>query len=308
MTVRVRGLIAASFIAALTACTTTQPVNVAHISASASPVSSLQNLSRIAIAQNFKLTNQSLATPVNADQAGIAPVDPILKRHERDLHQNRREEFGAAHASSLDTSPAARISASIDLPAGWTTADGEIMFHPASGMRCPASINLEELSRNYVLRKVINFDTKERDVGCNYQSGDGVAITLFASFWPDMTLDQSVAGSVAGMMARFEVGEELTVMTAALTADATAEPGDASIIEGMEKPIAGGFDIGDRNGVRYKTSLWLVKTEGWHVKARATYPLEDQTSEIIAAILFTSTHFDVRKKNLAEPIISGAEV
>ncbi|MEL7486333.1 MAG: hypothetical protein AAGJ87_03835, partial [Pseudomonadota bacterium] len=60
--------------------------------------------------------------------------------------------------------------------------------------------------------------------------------------------------------------------------------------------------------VPFRTSLWLVKTEGWHVKARASYPNDDQASEIVASIVFAFAHVQVRAKNLKNPISRGADV
>jgi hypothetical protein len=76
----------------------------------------------------------------------------------------------------------------------------------------------------------------------------------------------------------------------------------------LEAPQAAAFDIGEMNGVPYKTSLWIVKTHGWHIKARATYPQQDVTAEFVASVMFAFEHAFVYQKNESEPFIPGGEV
>jgi len=303
----VKKLLTTSILIAAAACASA-PVQHARVaSAPTHLVSSFQNLSRIEITQNLILTQSSLAPAAITQTAGAGRVDPLLKRHEMDVHHTRRSKITSNRTLSERVGEPVLSKVSTTLPDGWASAD-ETVYHLASGMRCPDSVNFPQEARDYALKEVTNFDAKSQNAGCHYQSEDGVAITLYASYWPDMSLDDSVAGSVASILVRFDAGEELSVMTVTMEAGEDADPQTKTLFDGMEEPVAGGFDIGEVNGVRYKTSLWLVKTEGWHVKARATYPMDDETSELIAAILFASSHIDIRKKNLETPMVAAAEI
>ncbi len=79
----------------------------------------------------------------------------------------------------------------------------------------------------------------------------------------------------------------------------------------FEEPVAIGYEVApgadNPTDPTLKSSMWLVKTGGWHVKARATHLMEDKMTEIFAAVMFVTAHLEVRTKNEAAPI-GGVEI
>ncbi len=77
--------------------------------------------------------------------------------------------------------------------------------------------------------------------------------------------------------------------------------------------LAAAYITEPQDGVTFKTALWLNKTGGWHVKARATFPVvmqgeEPQLSvvEMMSATIHTSTVVAVDKHvNQAQTISYG---
>ncbi len=134
-----------------------------------------------------------------------------------------------------------------------------------------------------------------------------VSIVVFASFWPDVTLEEHSSAAAASIFQRYTVNEQLPVPVVML-GPAEGDDTNPELYSNIEQTLAGGFAVGDIDGVSYKTSFWLAKTHNWHIKLHATYPQEDITSEIIAAVYFSASHLAVRAKNLAEPTAPGVDV
>ena len=190
---------------------------------------------------------------------------------------------------------------------GWVI-DNNRLRHEESGLLCPSALALGEDGRNFALQRVIEFDDQSRDVACHYQASDnGDAITAYASYWPDIELEEHAVGVMQGIYQNYTVSGQTELPVVELKAD-EADSAVAALVNGMEEPIAGGFEIGQVNGADYRTSVWLVKTHGWHVKLRATYASADEAAEFLSAIHFMASHLAVRAKNMAEPIAPGAEV
>jgi hypothetical protein len=190
---------------------------------------------------------------------------------------------------------------------GWVI-DGDRLRHIESGLLCPSGLALGEEGRNYALQRVVEFDDAGRDVACHFQASDnGDAITAYASYWPDVELEEHAVGVVQGIYQNYTVSGTVQLPVVELKAE-EQDSDFGRLINGMEEPIAGGFEISQMNGVNYRTSVWLVKTHGWHVKLRATYASADDASEFLSAVHFMASHLAVRAKNMAEPIAPGAEV
>ena len=304
---RIKTATIAFAISSLAACATTQQSTIAVSEQPSHLLPSYENLSRIEIANRFNFEDQALPAPLR-EEGKIVTASAPVERQETSLHQPRRAKSILNERTRRDHLGLQVSETQAELPEGWSKLDTNMIRHDFSGMRCPVTVNFPNDPKSYTLTAIENFDEQGRDAGCNYQSQDNVAITLFVSYWPDVSLEDNAAGSLAGMYARFEMNEELTVMTVEMEPESNADDETRALFEGLEAPIAGGFGIGDVNGVPFKTSLWIVKSEGWHIKARATYPKNDQTSELVAAIMFAATHFDVRKKALEEPLSVAAEI
>lgn len=190
---------------------------------------------------------------------------------------------------------------------GWSI-DGDRLRHVESGLLCPSSIKVGEDGRPFALERVVEFNDKGRDIACHYSAQDnGDGIIAYASYWPEISLDEHTAAAVDGILQNYQVTQAVELPIVMLKSEEDA--GDlADLINGMEETLAGGFEIGEKNGIPYRTSLWLVKTHGWHVKLRATYPSADEPTELLSAIHFMASHLAVRAKNMAEPIVPGVEI
>lgn len=288
-----RGFAALALISAAGCMATTAPPDpVVHTSVIETPTV----LSRMAIAQDYDFhPAPALAAHDGADPSFALP-------HETPSLAFENMFFPARIGDVVDT-PSQFLRADASLPEGWTWSAQQTALHVKSGLDCPLSLELPEESRRFTLTELMVVDSHGLDVGCNYSTGQGAALTLYASFWPEMSLEDSIGGAVEAILQRFPVKGAMPVQMATL-ADETGNPA----IDGLEESKATSFDIGDVAGTPYKTSLWLVKTHGWHVKARATYPQADATSELVAAIMHAISHVKVRSKNLTDPTPTGAEV
>lgn len=191
------------------------------------------------------------------------------------------------------------------LPAGWRRVETRLI-HIESGLECPLEFDFSagnEKRGALTLIDVTIYDEANRDVSCNYSSGGAAVITMYASYYPDTTVEDHAAAAVAAMRQTFMLKGVLRVVTVEIeNKDAGTSTAD------LEAPIAGAFDIGDVNGEPYKTSLWIAKTRGWHVKARATYAQADATSELVAAVMFAANYLNVDMKNRSDPTAKGPEV
>lgn len=194
--------------------------------------------------------------------------------------------------------------AAAEAPDGWRR-DGAKLIHRESGLECPASFTLkgEEKDRVLALAGVTAYDSRNLDVSCNYGIDGDAAVTVYASYYPDMSLNEHAAGAVAAIRQNFDIAGELPVAVIEIE-----RKSDAATAETLPTALSGGFDIGEINGVPYKTAIWLAKTHGWHVKARATYAQSDFTAEIAAAVLFGVNYLNVDMKNRSDPTGAGREV
>jgi len=282
---------------AATGCATSGPAPASplHASAPAMPTS----LSRQQLARSF---HRQTAQPVSV-KPGADPSFALV--HE--TAELRPDETSGAHAQERRSSKiplGLALKASSDLPEGWVFVNENMLRNEKSGLECPLMLDLDDENRRFLLQSVMQFDDKGLDVGCALESNDGGAgLTLYASFWPEMSLEESASGAVAAIAQRFTIKSQLSVPVIVIDGD-KSDP----LFADLEEPAAAGFDVGEINGAPYKTSVWVVKTQGWHVKARATYPQGDETSEVVAAISFAFSHLNVRAKNLAHPVTAGGEV
>lgn len=193
--------------------------------------------------------------------------------------------------------------ADIAAPAGWTK-EGDKLIHRESGLECPVSFDLanETSSRMLELTGLTAYDRRGLDVSCNYMIDGEASVTLYASFYPDLSLEEHAAGAAAAIRQNF------TILGALPVAVVEVESKNAAPGAKLPAAVSGAFDVGEVNGVPYKTAIWLAKTHGWHVKARATYAQSDFTTEIVAAVIFGVNYVNVDMKNRDDPTTSGPEV
>lgn len=188
-------------------------------------------------------------------------------------------------------------------PAGWKR-ERQLLVHEESGLACVLDLDLGEgkASRTMILADIVQYDQRGRDVSCNYVMDGMTAISLYASFYPDISAEDHAKSAVAAMAQNFTIKKALPVTVAEVS-----RKDDSGKEVMLPSPIAGGFDVGEINGVPCKTAIWLAKTHGWHVKARATYAQSDITAETIAALLFAVNYSRIDIKNEADPTVGGAE-
>ncbi|WP_375205915.1 hypothetical protein [Hyphococcus sp.] len=263
--------------------------------------------SRIEIAQNLTIRSASLdqnPTVLSASSNNDASMDAHERAVQRETTDSDRLRNKALSTGGHSYYVPAQNSFDQD---GWAV-EGARLRHVESGLLCPSGLALGDEGRTFGLERVTEFSDDGRDVGCQYRAADnGDLIVAYASYWPDVELEAHAAAAAQSIMTNYAVESQVTLPVVDLQAE-DADADMAALINGIEEPLAGGFEIGAVNGVPYRTSLWIVKTHGWHVKLRATYASADQSSELLSAIHFMASHLSVRAKNLAEPITAGAEV
>lgn len=189
-------------------------------------------------------------------------------------------------------------------PAGWRRQDNRLV-HVESGLECPLEFdfNADKKSGVLSLKDVTVYDQANRDVSCNYANGGAAAVTVYASFYPDISVEDHAAAAVASMRQSFPLKGVLPVISVEIEdKDAGASTAD------LEAPIAGAFDIGEINGAPYKTAIWIAKTHGWHVKTRATYAQADATTELVAAVIFAANYLNIDMKAKNSPTAKSADV
>lgn len=268
---------------------------------------SLSNLSRIQIVENTTITQSMLP-----EMAGAALPISEAQSESQSAHEEAAtiRQDNAPRINNLSQGNAAQVifkraqNTALD---GWA-AIATTMVHLESGLACPLSIDVASENRQYLLDEIIQFDAAGRDVACNFQApGVSMKFTIFATYWPDVTQDQHLVSAVAAIYQGYTVTQEMPVSVVSLE----PEDGDeaaAQLFEDLEEPSAGGFLISDADGVAAKTAIWLVKTNDWHVKVRATYATDDVMTEVVSAIYFAMSHLSVKAKNLEEPVAPGVDV
>ncbi|MCK5745414.1 MAG: hypothetical protein KAH44_04330, partial [Oricola sp.] len=200
------------------------------------------------------------------------------------------------------------------LPGGWRQVDGALLHGP-SGMRCPVVINMG-LTRpdgsvedvRTALMNIRLYDQAGMDTSCDYvDANTDVHVSLYASHWPDLPVEDHFAAALKLIVDRFPVKEEapLLVATPAMEGKGYAlstEPGET---------LAAGFITEPIDGATYKTALWLDETGGWHVKARATFPVvvkdgeaELSVVEMVTATMHAATMRDVEAQAGAAQTVS----
>ncbi|MDZ7627660.1 MAG: hypothetical protein U5J99_04525 [Parvularculaceae bacterium] len=253
-----------------------------------------------------------IATPVAtgllvaASAAIPAAAPPSIATHELKATALITGKLFLARGRML-TSPAFETPRSLvtqEIPAGWRLNNSRLV-HSESGMECPLEFNFERSGAGGVLSltDVSAYDQQNQDVSCNYTNGGAAVVTMYASFFPKISVEDHAAAAVAAMRQSFTLKSMLPVISVEIE-----DKDEGQSTADLEPPIAGAFDIGEVNGVPYKTAIWIAKTQGWHVKARATYAQADATTELVAAVIFAANYLNVDMKNKAKPTANGPDV
>lgn len=209
-------------------------------------------------------------------RAEAAPNEAAL------IHETRasaRFDGAMFHARGRTLDGRARVYAASGgrLPASFDRRENGAMHRP-SGLFCPYTIYKTDDGAPMALAGVAQFDEDGRDVGCDYSNG-AAGVALYATYAPQMSLEDNGASAAAAIRQRFTVRGPLPVAFVEILGEDNAPLGD-------EPAIAGAFDIGEINAEPYKTAIWLGRTRGWHVKARATFAARDRQLEVATALSF----------------------
>lgn len=234
-------------------------------------------------------------------------VTTVLSNHEAKTAAlfTGRQFMAAGKVLARPAIETPRALVSTQVPTGWRLTENRLI-HSESGLECPLEFDFSagtEKAGALTLIDIASYDEASRDVSCNYANGGAAVVTVYAAFYPDISVEDHAAAAVAAMRQTFMLKEVLPVVSVEIDDKDTG----ASTAE-LEAPIAGAFDIGDVNGEPYKTALWIAKTRGWHVKTRATYAQKDVTSELVAAVIFAANYLNVDAKNRNDPTTRGPEV
>lgn len=197
-----------------------------------------------------------------------------------------------------------RTLVELETPSGWRRRDN-LLVHAVSGLECPLEFDFSTESRRNSLRltDVASYDDTGHDVSCNYSNGGAAVLMVNASYHPEISVEDHAAAAIAAMRKSFTLKGVLPVIEVEIE-DKEAGTTTAD----LEPPIAGAFDIGEIGGAPYKAALWIAKTHGWHVKARATYAQADSTTEIVSAVIFAVNYLNIDMKQKTDPAARGPEV
>ena len=222
----------------------------------------------------------------NAASTDNAPA--AIASHEDTMAAEKASHFRARkHLNNRSYDAQRALSVNQSLPEGWIE-DGDKIRHVVSGLGCDLSFSLEDDS-GLALQQLHEFDQSGTNVGCSFETRGGATVTLYATYAPDVSQEDHANGAAASIAERFQTTTTLPLAVSTVTDDQGTE---------YEKPSAIAFDITPTDGpVPLKSSLWVVKTGGWHVKARATYRQDDIPTEIMSLLMFTVAHIEVRATN-----------
>ena len=267
---------------------------------------SFDKLSRVEIAEHLTIQSSSMSAAISQVETGA--YGDLIGAHERSASSVTSSADRLQRKIGIGDETASYISVQNSFQHDGWAIEGDRLRHVESGLLCSPSFSLGEHGRTFSLERVVELGEQRNDVSCLYQAADnGDTIAVYASHWPDISLEEHAGAAMAGILDNHVVTAQVEVPVVVLKSDEQSSPLD-ELINGMERPVAGGFEIGSINGVPYRTSLWLVKTHGWHVKVRAAYPSHDQSTELLSAIQFMASHLSVRAKNLSAPTASDADV
>lgn len=189
---------------------------------------------------------------------------------------------------------------------GWRENE-DAYIHDFSGMVCAKSeLSLVPLKGDEIgfvampLKNIQVFDTSGYDTACHYESQQfGIALTFYASRWPDVALGDHFNQSLSQILAQLPIATE----TLSVTADAEVEEGYDSTIEG--KTLSAAFLLERKNNTQYKTALWLNKTGSWHVKARASFAMLGDEDDIAFTEIFAATNYATKLVEVDKHINTG---
>lgn len=154
--------------------------------------------------------------------------------------------------------------------------------HIQSGLSCPKT-----WSQLFLQDKQI-YKQDGQDVGCSYQDGDGVFLTLYA-YRSNMTVDDELNAIMDQVVkARHPIHESAGILNLTEAGTSVRYEADAIIFKG-----------GD--GRLMKSGLALADYAGWRMKARVTYPeaVADEFERFLTVVMLSEfDQISARQKQL----------
>ena len=191
---------------------------------------------------------------------------------------------------------------------GWKKV-GANFVHSYSGMVCTPFHDISFTKKSsdkpqkliLSLQKIHVFDGEGYDTACHYSATNGGVplLTFYASYWPDVALEDHFA-SAANDMRRMNIKSGASIIQPTVEMDKNEQ----TTIEGETRSVAYLIEAG-ANKVELKTALWLNKTSGWHIKARATYHPADILTELLASVLHLARLMEVDKHMNSKPSLTN---
>ena len=285
----------------LSACVTAAPqeqaaFSPASIAAAADPL--------VALTAGAEKREQLSPLFANAEPTA-APVE-AMRSHEGQAAALWTGALYNAHGKILDERVTETPIRSIDeaLPYGWRRR-GEAIVHNESGLACAPGFNFDVNEKPYQIKltSIKQFDNAGRDVACHYLTDGDAAVTIYASFYPEVTVEQHAKAVISAIRQHFTINGVLETLFVDVKDKTTGRK-----ISELGPLVVGGFDVGEIIGVPFKTALWLGERRGWHVKVRATYPQSDPVTEVVAATMFSGNYLNVEIHTRDNPTPTGPEV
>lgn len=244
----------------------------------------IDSLSRLELAEIA--TSVYIAAPRSASTRNApSPFFSTVSDHERSFEERSDDHVRKTRNLRFANYQADKFeSINNQLPPGFEAVDIGYK-HISSGMICPFGLSTQDDKFSIEITNIRLFNQESTDVGCDFKTSTGGLISLFSSYWPEITQEQHAASADKLIRDQFGTDKALEVPIATLEDYNPATMGTAT---------ASGYDISEKNSLqKIKSSLWLVKTRDWHVKARATHFMSDELTELFASVMHNRTHVDV---------------
>lgn len=258
------------------------------------PVTRVDGLNRIELAELN--ANAEIFETLPSAQTVSAPYFETVFDHEKsvsELQNPDEKSISKALNFNVDTyKPQQYTSVQDTLPPGWQQIN-EGYLHLNSGLVCVYGASTEGDEYTFSLTQIRLFDDQSTDVGCDYEASTGGFITVFASYWPEITQENHFQSADQQIKTQFNTDKAVDVPIIIT---------DGYDVEVMGLPSTSGYEVSPQNSLnKVVSSLRLVKTYDWHVKARVTHASNDGLTMLFGGILFNRAHTEVYNKNSSVP-------
>lgn len=262
----------------------------------------MKNAIFAALAAGLIGSSAALAAPahtaISPDELVEQPADGLIMAGYR--HDSA---FPPLFPAAKPTAVSLNLVAFAPGDSGWRETE-EGFFHLPSGMNCPVTFPMptggtEDAPVPMLLTGIKVYDQAGMDTSCDYLTEDqSYLLTKYASYWPQITLQQHFDGAVRSMRERFPVSGETNIVVPELETGAGSQVKTATLAEAYDTE-----PLGDGRG--YQTGLWLNQAGDWHIKVRATYAPPSLFSQIFAMLTHTQLLLAVDQHLLSRQMVDA---